>query len=296
MMKIRILLILLLTLTIAGCGQNNETAPSPEPGTDHGIVEPSEPEAVVKEATGTFTGLADSHTVEIVIDGEPTAFQLGEDMQDAVADIEENAVLTFKYEEQPIDGEDTLKQLVLIEITEVESSTGSTGGSEPPEGAESSDPAGERPAVSEIELQLEGMTEKKEAELVHAQDGYSLYVFDIFTFNPETGVLSMDVDPAYEVKISQKAGDTDLEVLREEGITNLSPYGDVEEFESEGISESGLSLKVRDEATSTAYEYIVKDMDSTWFIYQITIPQGEPTEGFIPHAYASLNTIELEQE
>ncbi|MCM3129108.1 hypothetical protein ACFQ3J_08300 [Paenibacillus provencensis] len=291
MMKIqsKMILLLLLTFAIAGCAQTNEADPVPEPGVDQGIVEPNEPEVEVKEAKGTLTGLADPHTVEIVIDGEPTAFQLGEGMQAAIAEVGENSVLEFKYEERPIEGEDTLQQRVLIEIIS------SAQGSEGPDTAEPKTPGDERPSVTEVELQLEGMTEQKEAELVKAADGYSLYVFDIFTFNPETGVLSMDVDPSYEVKIGQQSGDTELAQLKEEGMTKLSAFGAVEELEHDSIHDASLFLKVREEATGDSYEYIVKDMDGTWFIYEVAIPQGEPTEGFKPHAYASINTIELDQ-
>lgn len=76
MMKIqsKMILLLLLTFAIAGCAQTNEADPVPEPGVDQGIVEPNEPEVEVKEAKGTLTGLADPHTVEIVIDGERQPF------------------------------------------------------------------------------------------------------------------------------------------------------------------------------------------------------------------------------
>lgn len=290
-MKIRTQMIwlLLFVFAIAGCAQSKEAAPIPEPGVGQGIVEPGEPETEVKEARGTLTGLADPHTVEIVIDGKPTAFQLGEGMQAAIAEVEENSVLEFRYEERPIEGQDSLQQLVLIEIIS------SAQGSEGPKGIDSESPGDGRPAVTEIELQLEGMTEQKEAELVKAADGYSLYVFDIFTFNPETGVLSMDVNPDYEVKIGQESDDTELVQLKEEGITRLSKYGTVEEQESGSIDDASLYLKVREETTGDSYEYIIKDIDGTWFIYEVSIPQGEPTEGFKPHAYASLNTIELDQ-
>lgn len=290
-MKIRFQMIwmLLLVCTIAGCGQSTEGEPVPDPGVDQGVVEPNEPEAVIKEARGTLTGLADPHTAEIVIDGEPTAFQLGEGMQDAIAEVEENSVLEFRYEERPIEGQDSLKQLVLIEIIS------SAQASEGPEGIDSESPGDGRPAVTEIELQLEGTTEQKEAELVKATAGYSLYVFDIFSFNPETGVLSMDVDPGYEVKIAQENGDTELAQLKEEGMTRLSKYGTVEEQDSDSIDKASLFLKVREEATGNSYEYIIKDVEGTWFIYEVSIPQGEATEGFKPHAYASLNTIELDR-
>ncbi|WP_211747768.1 hypothetical protein [Paenibacillus sp. Marseille-Q4541] len=287
-------LVALLALMLAACGQNGGSSPSPDPGSDQESNRPSEPEVNLKEASGTFTGLADPHTVEIVLDnGEPTEFQFDESLQEAVAGLQENDTVSIKYEEKAIEGEENVKQLVLAEITKTGSDSG-TGSSEGNTDSES------RPETKELTLTLEGMTEKKEASLIPAADGYSLYVFDSFTFNPETGLLTMDVDPNYAVKVEKLSSGANLESLKEEGTNQLSEYGTVEELTEEkrpeAMKDSTLFLTAKEEANGTSHQYIVKEMDGNGFVFHVTIPEGEPSEGFEPHVYASLNTIELDSE
>lgn len=83
---------------------------------------PQKEDATVKQGKGSFTGLADPHTVEIIVDGEPQAFQFGENLKKAVDAIEPDQQVEFKYEERPIEGDVSLKQLVLIEIKKAGSS------------------------------------------------------------------------------------------------------------------------------------------------------------------------------
>lgn len=113
-----VVLITLLAITLTACGQNGASGPSNEPGTDQENNPPSEPEVIVKEASGTFTGLADPHTIEVILEnGEPAAFQFDDTLLTALAKVQENDTVSIKYEEKAIEGEATLKQLVLVEIT-----------------------------------------------------------------------------------------------------------------------------------------------------------------------------------
>ncbi|OES45613.1 hypothetical protein [Domibacillus iocasae] len=63
------------------------------------------------EATGTFNGLADPHTVEIEVDGVPNAYQVeaGSEMMEKFEAMEAGASVTFVYAEN---GE----QLVINEV------------------------------------------------------------------------------------------------------------------------------------------------------------------------------------
>lgn len=278
----------LFALMLAACGQNGTAGLDTDPGTDQNQGQTAEPEVTVKEATGTFTGLADPHTVEIILDsGEAAAFQFDESLSSSIADIQENDTVSLKYEEKSIPGEDTLKQRILVEITK----TGTASG-----GTNEDDAQKDRPDTKELTLTIEGMTETKEAGLISARDGYSLYVFDIFTFNPETGSLTMDVDPNYVVQVEKLPNDVTLEDVRQEGITSLSEYGTIEEVTEdnrpEEMKEVSLFLTAKEAANGTTHEYIVREVDGTLFAFQLTIPEGEPSEGFVPHVYASLNTIE----
>lgn len=294
MKKRTVVLITLLVLTLAACGQNGASGPSKEPGTDQENNRPSEPEVIVKEARGTFTGLADSHTIEVILEnGEPQAYQFDESLMEEISILQENDTVSLKYEEKAIEGEDTLKQRVLIEIMK----TGTSVGTVPNEDVDNSE---SRPDTKKLTLTLEGMSEQKEASIISAADGYSLYVFDIFTFNPESGLLTMDVDPNYGVQIEKLPADIQLREQEEKGTSTIAEYGKVEvvfeEKRPEAMKDASLFLTAKEEKSGTSHQYIVKELDGNDFVFNITIPVGEPSEGFVPHVYASLNTIELENE
>jgi len=70
----------------------------------------------VKQGKGSLTGLADSHTVEIIVDGKPMAFQFDETLKPDVEAMKPDQQVEFKYEEKAIEGDASLKQLVLTEI------------------------------------------------------------------------------------------------------------------------------------------------------------------------------------
>ncbi|WP_454191454.1 LptM family lipoprotein [Paenibacillus sp. Marseille-Q7038] len=292
MKKRTVVIMTILVLTLAACGQNGANGPSEEPGTDQENNQPTESEVIVKEASGTFTGLADSHTIEVILDnGEPQAFQFDESLMEEISKLQENDTVSLKYEEKAIEGEDTLKQRVLVEILK----TGTSVGKIP---NEDDDNSKSRPATQELTLTLEGMTEQKEASIISAADGYSLYVFDIFTFNPETGLLTMDVDPNYATQIEKLPSDIQLREQKEKGTSALAEYGEVEvvseEKRPEAMKDASLFLTAKEEKSGTSHQYIVKELDGNDFVFNLTIPVGEPSEGFEPHVYASLNTIELE--
>lgn len=116
-----ILLALAIAVAVTACSDKQDTAPGTPDHMDeqnNPSTQPGNAEQVpsVKEGTGTYTGQADPHTVEIVVDGKPTAFQLGDGLDQTVADLQEQDHVQFKYEEKAIEGEDTLKQLVLTEL------------------------------------------------------------------------------------------------------------------------------------------------------------------------------------
>ena len=81
----------------------------PEPGTDE-----------VKEGTGSYVGMADGHTIEIIVDGEAAAFQLADELREEVELIEEDTIVTFEYTEEQLDEIAVLLTLVSISTVEDE--------------------------------------------------------------------------------------------------------------------------------------------------------------------------------
>lgn len=81
-----------LMLLLAGCGMNGA---SPEDQNNSN----NQTENSEVSKSGTFTGLADSHTIAVEIDGEETTFQVDYELQEKVNNIEEGASVELKYTE-----------------------------------------------------------------------------------------------------------------------------------------------------------------------------------------------------
>lgn len=250
-----ILLALAIAVAVTACSDKQETAPGTPDRVDeqnNPSTQPGNAEQVpsVKEGTGTYTGQADPHTVEIVVDGKPTAFQLGDGLDQAVADLQEQDPVQFKYEEKAIEGEDTLKQLVLTEIKKSDSvqgagesgedgtsgkdssSSASAGGQSDSGDSKSSASSGsvsKRPAEGKLEVTLEGNDEVRPAKLVQAE-GYSLYIPEQFSFDAGKHLLYMNVDHEYSVRIEKLPADFNLDQLESQGKKELKPYGEIKKL------------------------------------------------------------------
>lgn len=257
---------------------NNTEEQSPAP-------EQQPNESAVIEAEGILTGWADPHTVEIRVNDKPMSFQVGEDLQKSLDDIDDEDSVRFKYVEKTIDA--TTKQLVLTEIAKIESSddnNGSNGG-----GTVTSD----RPKTAELEVTVEGMTEKRPATLAQAK-GYSLYVFEPMAFDAEDQELTMKIDPDYEVEIEKLPADYNLDVLKMDAKEELSETGEVKQLTAEQLSNGPMKdakLYMMSQNDKKTEYFIVKELDGNGFVFHIHAPIGEPSEGFLPMAYASLNSI-----
>ncbi|WP_342570728.1 hypothetical protein MKY85_21740 [Paenibacillus sp. FSL R5-0749] len=281
------LLVLLMGFSLVACGNSNPAAQPPVNNTEEQSPAPEQQpnESAVIESEGILTGWADPHTVEIRVNDKPMSFQVGEDLQKSLDDIDDEDSVRFKYVEKTIDA--TTKQLVLTEIAKIESSddnNGSNGG-----GTVTSD----RPKTAELEVTVEGMTEKRPVTLAQAK-GYSLYVFEPMAFDAEDQELTMKIDPDYEVEIEKLPADYNLDVLKMDAKEELSETGEVKQLTAEQLSNGPMKdakLYMMSQNDKKTEYFIVKELDGNGFVFHIHAPIGEPSEGFLPMAYASLNSI-----
>ncbi|MFC4099278.1 hypothetical protein [Paenibacillus xanthanilyticus] len=262
---------------------NNEGTP---PGNASGVTDPAPADNPILQGTGTYNGAADSHTIEIETPDGPIAFQLGESIDPAVLDqLQEKDPVTFEYQEMAIEGDATAKQRVLTKIEKAESS--SVGGTEG---------GAVRPETTELTLEIEGNKEQKTAKLAHGE-GYSLYIFDeLFNFDAKSGTLSMKSFPDYKVEIVQFPVDYNLDMLRKEAEAALAKIGEVRELKGDEINSTmrDADLFLLASSNKETKEVIVKDIDGIGYQFNVTMPVGEASDGFGPHAFASLNTIAKE--
>jgi len=260
-------------------------APSPAPAPDTPDTpvpsQPAEEEPQVIQGSGTYIGQIDNHSVEIETEEGPTAFELGAGTENSPEGLNMNDPVVFEFVEKSIAGDETVKQRILSKLA----LAGNTGGSDAVPGAE-------LPQTKKMKLILEGNPEERTAQLARGE-GYALYVFDIFTFDPARNRISLTVYPEYYAEIEQLPSDYNLDNLLLEGQKELSSTGTVKVLQeadrSRYMSDVSLFLTVMD--TKKTRQYIVKEIGGQGYIFKLNIPIGEASEGFPPHIYASLDSI-----
>lgn len=283
------LLVLLMGFSLVACGNSSPAAQPPTNNTGEQTPAPEQQpnDSAVIEAEGILTGWADPHTVEIRVKEVPMAFQVEENVQKSFDDIDDEDSVQFKYVERTIEtGDNTTKQLVLTEIAKIEA--------DEPNGSNAGDNVtSDRPKTTELEVTVEGMTEKRAAELAQGE-GYSLYVFEPMAFDAEDDELTMKIDPDYKVEIEKLPSDFNLDALKMDAKEELSETGEVKELSKEELSKGPMKdarLYMMAQNDKKIQYFIVKELDGNGFIFHIDAPVGEPSEGFLPMAYVSLNSI-----
>lgn len=280
--------VLLMGFSLVACGSsapalqpsvNNtkETSPAPE----------QKPEqSNVIEAEGILTGWADPHTIEIRVNDKAMSFQVGEDLQKSLDDIDDEDSVRFKYVEKTVDA--STKQLVLTEITKIASADDDKTGTGSGDIVTS-----DRAKTSELEVTVEGITEKRPVTLAQAK-GYSLYIFEPMAFDAEDHKLTMKIDAGYKLEIEKLPSDFNLDDLKMDAKEELSEVGEVKELTPEQLSNGPMKdarlFMMSQNGKKTQY-FIVKELDGNGFIFHIDAPVGEPSEGFLPMVYASVNSI-----
>ncbi|MDO7908804.1 hypothetical protein Q5741_20680 [Paenibacillus sp. JX-17] len=292
------LLTLSMSLSLAACGPKPQSSPSvpAKEETSQNQPETSEPAAQpeIQSAQGVYNGAADPHTVEIELNGQATAFQLGEGLENTVNDFEEGDKVNIEYLEKAVEGDSTVKQLILTKIEKTDGASDSAGNSGGTSSGQGSNTAGtERPATQEFEVTLEGSTEKQPAQLAEG-NGYSLYVFDPMSFFPDQNRVAMAVDDHYYAEIKKLPSDFSLDTLEQEGREDLKAAGTVSKVEKSsypsGLTDAHLVLQAANDKTTE--QYIVIENASGGFAVKVSIPQGEPAEGFSNYIYTTLQTLQ----
>jgi len=121
---------LAFALAAAACSSNkaNTVAPSSSPSaspsesasappaSESPSASPNDADGI-KSGEGEYTGMMDGHSIEIIVDGQPTPFQIGYDIADQVSEWEMGTPVKFQYTEEriDIDGEQ-ITQLTIVKI------------------------------------------------------------------------------------------------------------------------------------------------------------------------------------
>lgn len=267
-----------------GGPRNDDTAGNETPAQSDGKTEDGGADggdqAETREGYGIYVGQIDPHSVEIEMGGTPIVFQLGEGVADALGGIKPNDPVRFIYMEQRVEGDDALKVLTITELSRADGANAGSG-------------AAHLPETKQLEVELEGMTETREAAKA-VGSGYVIYVFPQFIFDPETNRMNMHVDPNYYVEIAKLPAGHDRDAVRAEGEAWVKEgTGTVEEWTGDRIYEQmrGASLYLWGQKTGLTRTFVVKTIDGADYALKFNQPQGEASEGFLPLAFASVNSI-----
>lgn len=263
---------------LSACSDNNSDAnatPTPTPTVSASPTPSESPVAESKQGEGEFVGLADSHTVEITVDGEAAAYQLGEGMDSAVDGLKEGDKVSFEYTEAAIEGDSTAKVLTITKIEKL---------------ADKMLPV--IPATKDFKLRLEGDEETRTATLAKG-DGYALYIFKQFKFDASAGKLIMNIDNNYNVEINKLPEGFKLDEIKADAEKELADLGDVRTMDPSEVNSiiGSVDLMVVGRSDKLTKEVIVKTVDGAGFLFKVNMPVGEPAEGFGPLAFTSMGSI-----
>ncbi|HYE83026.1 MAG TPA: LysM peptidoglycan-binding domain-containing protein [Clostridia bacterium] len=159
-------------------------------------------------------------------------------------------------------------------------------------------PAG-RPPRKKIVVNVEGMTEYRDASLKRSDQGYSIYVLDNFTFtSEEPGIdqIFFNYDPRYFVRIQKLPEDSNLNTLRENALEELRLVGTPDELEGTEIYEPFFRKAVfflRASSPTFSKDIILMQIGGSLFRFSLNIPVGEASEGVVPSILAMLKTVDV---
>ncbi len=156
-----------------------------------------------------------------------------------------------------------------------------------------------RPPIKQIPVNVEGMTEYREATLKRSDQGYSIYVLDDFTFTseePGADQLFFNYDPSYFVRIGLLPEDADVSALRANALEELKLVGTPYPLEGEDIYEpffrrAAIYLRASNPAFSK--DIIIIEIGGRLFRFNMNIPSGEASEGVVPSFFAMLKTVDI---
>lgn len=126
-------------------------------------------------------------------------------------------------------------------------------------------------------------------------EGFSLYVFEKFTFDASKGRLSLSDNTAYEVNIKSLPANYDLTQLETAGKEELEGFGEVSDFSGELVEHPLGSAELYLQATSGEgiRDYIVwQSKDGDAFLFRLHNPKGEEASDFSAPVFVSLSTVQ----
>ncbi|MED5016514.1 hypothetical protein P9847_04240 [Paenibacillus chibensis] len=170
---------------------------------------------------------------------------------------------------------------------EAESVSPSSSEQEPPEDAT-------RPKTKSFEMMTAEGNQSLQAVLQQGK-GFSLYVFEKFALDADTGRLSLSSNPDYYVDIEPLPSDYDLAKLKAAGKEELSRVGEVSDYSGElvehPLGSAELYLQVSGEKGISDYVVWTSEAGGA-FLFRLHNPKGEEASDFAGPVLVSLSTVQ----
>jgi hypothetical protein len=199
--------------------------------------------------------------------------------------------------EQPAPADETPAEETPAEETPAADDPAVSGpAEEPPAGGES-----KLAEKTELEVTIEGMTEKVPATIAVSDQGYAIYVMDGFEFTPEEPGLDQvffSEAPEYFFQIRQLGADANLDDVKANALAGLKATGDPVEMKGEEIHPT-----LRDEAkfflhastSELSRNVALLEKDGARFLVTMNLPNGEAAEGVTPRFFPMIDSIVLKK-
>lgn len=164
----------------------------------------------------------------------------------------------------------------------------------PPSSEQEVQEAATRPDNQGFELMTTEGNQALEAVLQEG-DGFSLYVFEKFTFDPAAGRLSLSSNPDYYADIEPLPADYDVAQLEATGREELSQAGEVSDYSGELVEHplgyAELYLQASGEKGISDYMVWTSEAGDA-FLFCLHNPKGEEASDFAGPVLVSLSTVQ----
>ncbi|GGD80564.1 hypothetical protein [Paenibacillus nasutitermitis] len=166
-----------------------------------------------------------------------------------------------------------------------------------PDESDAPSPEGsKRPDTRSFDLFTKDGYQPNEAKLQQGT-GYSLYIFDGFTFDAAAGRLSLVSDSNYNVIIEPLPSEYSLESLRKQGDEELAKFGEVQDYSGELVEHplGYAELYLQASGAEGIKDYMIwKSQSGKSYLFRLSNPKGEAAAQFAEPVQISLSTVEAD--
>jgi hypothetical protein len=154
------------------------------------------------------------------------------------------------------------------------------------------------PDTKDLEVTVEGMTEKVPAKLMKSDQGYAFYLMDGYEYTPEEPGVDMVFHknfPDYYMRIEKLTADVNIDDLKANAKEVLKLVGDVVPMEGEQIGDAWIREKAKfyyhASSSELSRNIIVLELNGLLVRITLNFPNGEASEGVSPRFFPMIDSL-----